>query len=114
MPKKNKEVSGTTPEENAATPQQPASEKRRPIESIRIGDVSASIWSRLHQVRGELKTFYSLTLERSFRDRTGSYQYTKSFDPDSLGSLVAVIQKADEYFQRLRQTIDEQDVQQPA
>ena len=111
MVKKNKDVSGTMPEDNAANPQQiaPQDAKRRPIESIRIGDVSASIWARQHQVRGELKTFYSLTLERSYRDRTGAFQFTKSFDPDSLGSLVAVIQKADEYFHRLEQTLAEQD-----
>lgn len=103
--RKNRDVSGTRPEEPAATnaATAPQDAQRKPIQTVRIGDVSASIWSRDHQVRGELRTFYSVTLERSFRDRDGAYRYTKSFDPDSLGSLVAVIQKADEYLQRLRE-----------
>jgi hypothetical protein len=71
---------------------------------VRVGDISASIWSRDHLVRGESRTFYSLTLERSFRDRDGAYRYTRSFDPDSLGSLVTAIQKADEFLRTLEES----------
>ena len=96
------------PESAATSSQQNASHdaKRGPIESVRIGDVSASIWKREHQIRGEQRAFYSVTLERSFRDRDGAYRYTKSFDRDSLGTLLAVIQKADEYLQTLQQEPD--------
>jgi len=86
----------------ATSSQQTVSEtKRGPVETVRIGDVSASIWKREVQIRGEARVFYSVTLERSFRDRDGTYRYSKSFDPDSLGTLLGVIQKADEYLQGL-------------
>src|SRR5439155_1214018 len=48
---KNTDVSGTRPEE-AASPAAPAAEKRRPLTTLRQGDVSASVWSRDYQVRG--------------------------------------------------------------
>lgn len=53
-------------------------------------------------VRGQMMTFYSITCERSYRDNTGQYRYTKTFDADSLGNLVAVIQKASEYIHSLQ------------
>jgi hypothetical protein len=46
-------------------------------------------------------TFYSVSLERSYRDAAGQYRYTRNFDGECLGRLVAVIQKAAEYIQRL-------------
>ena len=33
--------------------------------------------------------FYSITFERSYRDNTGQYRYTRSFNPDDLGALMA-------------------------
>ena len=53
---------------------------RRPIQSIRIGDVSASVWSREFAVQGQMRTFRSVTFERSYKDRDGSWKYTKTFD----------------------------------
>lgn len=71
--------------------------KRRPIHSIREADVSLSVWSREVTVRGEERTFYSVTVERSYRDSMGQYRYTRSFDPQSLPPLVSLIQRASEY-----------------
>lgn len=106
--KKNKDVAGADSPAGNPAAQDAASAstdaKRKPIQTVRIGDVSASIWARDHQVRGAMRTFYSVTLERSFRDRDGAYRYTKSFDPDSLGTLVGVIQKADEYLRQLQES----------
>jgi hypothetical protein len=93
---KNKDVSGTRPEERAA-PAAPAAEKRRPLTTLRQGDVSASVWAREHQVRGEMTRFYSVTFERSYKDSTGKYCYTRSFNPDDLGALMALCQQASEY-----------------
>jgi hypothetical protein len=95
---KNKEVAAPT----AAGPAVPEAQ-RRPLQTVRVGDCSASIWSRDHLVRGERRTFYSVTLERSYRDRNGAYRYTKSFDPDSLGALVSALQRADEYLHGLQE-----------
>lgn len=107
MVKKHKDVSGTMPEntpamENAATTAAPAA-KRQPIKTIRIDDCSASIWARVALIRGESMTFYSVSFERSYKDRDGSYKYTKSFDADSLGNVVNLCQQASEWIQSLQQ-----------
>jgi hypothetical protein len=72
-------------------------DKRRPITIIRQGDVSASVWSRDHLVRGEMTRFYSVTFERSYKDSTGKYCYTRSFNPDDLGTLMGLCQRVMEY-----------------
>ncbi len=85
-----------------ANPESEAAEKRRPLHSIREGEINISVWSRQHMVRGEPRTFYSVTIERSYRDQFGQTRYTKSFDPESLGLLVAAIQRTSEYLQTLQ------------
>ena len=95
MDKKVNKDAGKTPE----VPSQDA--KRRPIETVRIGDVSGSVWAREATVQGQPKTLYSASWERSYRTRDGGYGYTKSFDPESFGALIAVIEKTDEYIKRL-------------
>ncbi len=103
--KKLRNESGTKPEDNAAKDAAPASQdaKRKPVAVIRVDDCSASIWSRQHPVQGKLKTFYSVTLERSYKDRDGAWKYTKSFDYDSLGKLVSLSQQAQETISKLMQ-----------
>lgn len=70
--------------------------KRRPVTTIRVEDCSASIWSRQHQYQGKQRVFYSVTLERSYKDRDGAWRYMRSFDPDSLGKIVSLCQQASE------------------
>lgn len=94
---KNKDVSGTAPEETASE-----DTKRRPLKSYRQGDVSASVWARDHQVRGAVRRFYSVTFERSYRDATGQYRYTRSFSPDDLGALMMVAQQTGDYITSLQ------------
>jgi len=77
--------------------------KRRPLATIRVEDCSASIWAREHVVQGSTKIFYSVTLERSYKDRDGAWKYTRSFDPDSLGKLVSLCQQASERIDTLTQ-----------
>ncbi len=91
---KNKDVS-------SATEAAPAPAKRLPIKTIRDGDVSASVWSREHQTKDGTITFYSVSFERSYKDRDGAYRYTKSFDPDCLAQLCTVAQEASEYLHNL-------------
>ena len=101
--KKNKDVSATKAEETpvattAATAPQEA--KRRPEQTFRVDDVSASVWVREHLVRGQPTKFWSVTLERSYKDAAGQWRYTKTFDSESLGRVVALCQQASEYISR--------------
>ena len=102
MSKKNKDVAGAErpaeqPAEAGASPEA----KRRPIQTFRVEDVSASVWSREFVVQGQPRTFYSVTFERSYKDAQGTYRYTKSFDLESLGKVVTVAQQAAEFIHGL-------------
>ncbi|MBI1313263.1 hypothetical protein GC176_18380 [bacterium] len=97
--RKNKDVAETkSAEQPVATEATTVSqdEKRKPAVTIRVEDVSCSIWAREHLVQGKPKVFWSATLERSYKDRDGRWRYTKSFDPESLGKVVAACQQASE------------------
>jgi hypothetical protein len=96
--KQTKEVPGTKPDQPA-----PPLPKRGPVEIIREGDCSASIWARDYVVQGQPKRFYSVTLERSYKDRDGAWKYTKSLDPESLGKVVSLCQQASERIRDLQQ-----------
>jgi hypothetical protein len=94
--KKNKDVSAT----RAEVPSAAQEAKRRPEHTIRLDDVSASIWVREHLVRGQATKFWSVTLERSYKDAAGQWRYTKTFDAESLGRIVTLCQQASEYIGR--------------
>lgn len=98
-PRKNKDVAaGKAAEQPVAQEATTASpdEKHKPAVTIRVEDVSCSIWTSEHLVQGAPRTFYSATIERSYKDRDGRWRYTKSFDPESLGKVVAACQQASE------------------
>jgi hypothetical protein len=101
---KSKTESGKEPVEHAAAPAAPASqdERRRPLTTLREGDVSASVWSKTVQYKGKPLTLYSVSVERSYKDAGGSWRYTRSFDADDLGKLVTVAHRAAEYINGLR------------
>jgi hypothetical protein len=82
-----------------ATAEQNASPdaKRRPVHTIRVEDVSCSIWERTVTIQGMPRQFWSCTFERSYKDRNGAWRYTKTFDWDSLGKLVSAAQQASQW-----------------
>jgi hypothetical protein len=71
--------------------------KRRPVHTLRLDDCSASVWAREVTTQGAPRTFYSVTLERSYKDRDGTWKYVKSFDAESLGKVMSLCQQAGEY-----------------
>ena len=92
--KKQKDLAGT--DQPAETP---AAAKQGPVKTVRVEDVSASIFAR--EYKG--KTYYSVSFTRSFKDPSGAYRYVKSFDTDDIGKVVAVAQQAAEYLHGLTQ-----------
>ena len=97
--RKNKDVAVTkTAEQPVATDAANASQDagRKPVATIRGNDCSASIWAREYLDQGVPKVFYSISFERSYKDRDGRWRYTRSFDRDSLGSIVSLCQQASE------------------
>ena len=95
---KHTEVAGTTPANNTPALQEA---KRRPLKTLTIGDISASVWHRDHEIKGQPTRFYSVSFERGYRDSAGKRCYSRSFNPDDLGALMALCQQADEYIDSL-------------
>jgi hypothetical protein len=88
----------TSTKKRKAAPQAPASvEKKGPVKTVRVDDVSASIWSRIVEMKGQPTLFYSVTFERSYRDSTGGWKYTRFFDVNDLGKIAACAQEAGAY-----------------
>jgi hypothetical protein len=83
--------------ENAADGQTAA---KGPVKIFKLDDVSASVFARLVPVRGEERTFYSVSFSRSYRDSGGSRKYVKTFNLEDLGKVVAVSQQSDEYIRQ--------------
>ena len=77
--------------------------KRQPVATVRADDCSASIWAREAVVQGKPRIFYSVTLERSYKDRDGAWKYTRSFDADSLGKITDLCRQASETIKELEQ-----------
>ena len=75
----------------------PQDAKRRPIHSLHQGDVSASVWARDHEVRGEMTRYYSVTFERSYKDSAGKYGYSRSFNANDLAALKYLCDQVAEY-----------------
>jgi hypothetical protein len=82
-------------------PVPPNTSGAKALKVFRIDDVSASVFARERQVRGENRTFYSVTFSRSYKDPLGQWRYTKWFDLEDLGRVVTVAQQASEYIHGL-------------
>ena len=68
-------------------------EKRTPVRTLREGDCSLSIWRRVYMAKGKETVFYSWTPERSYRDKSGKWNYTKSFSPEDGARIVTLLQQ---------------------
>jgi len=62
-----------------------------PVARIRLGLLTASIWERV-QLNG---TFYSVTIDRRYRDSKGEWHTTHSFDKADLLTLAKLVDLAD-------------------
>jgi hypothetical protein len=92
--KKKKPSAGA---ENAAARQPVA---KGPVKTFVLDDVSASVFARQFPIRGEERTFYSVSFSRSYRDSLGKRKYVKTFNLEDLGKVVSMAQQADEFIRQ--------------
>lgn len=71
----------------------------KPIDKIRIGKVTASIWNN----PSEKGDFYSVTFERSYKDEGDAWKSSQSFRRDDLLELAKAADKAHDRILELRQ-----------
>ena len=91
MAKKQKELSDTKSEGPAA--QDAAPVKRKPVQTIRVDDCSASIWEREFTVKGKPTKFISISFERSYKDGE-DWKNTDSYGREDLLVLAYIAKEA--------------------
>jgi len=74
----------------------------KPIHTIRIGGIKASIWENRAQ-SGNL--FYTTTIVRCFKDETDQWRESNSYLPDDLPKLELAARKA---FEHIHSIVPEQ------
>lgn len=67
----------------------------KPVHTIRLGNVSASVWQRT----GKRGTFHEVTVQRSYKGKDGKPAYTGSFNARDLDTLKAALDLASAYLQ---------------
>lgn len=64
-----------------------------PVKRFRVGYVTASVWKN----SGTNSDFYSVTVERSYKDDGGTIQNTGSFNTGDLLNAAKVLGRAEEW-----------------
>jgi hypothetical protein len=64
--------------------------KKGPIFKKKFKGIEVALWKREH----EGKTYYSVSNNRSFRDKDGDWQNSNSFDLESVDLLIDYLQQA--------------------
>lgn len=68
--------------------------ENKPIHTIRVGGIKASIWENLSQGGNK---FYTTTIVRTFKDEADQWRESNSYLPDDLPKLELASKKAFEY-----------------
>jgi hypothetical protein len=68
-----------------------------PENKFRAGAITATIWKNSLNKDGTEASFNSITLERSYKDKSGNWQTTSSFRINDLPRLTLLLNKAYEY-----------------
>lgn len=69
-------------------------ENQKPVKKIRVGTLSATIWEN---TSSEGKKFPNIHLERSYKDKEGKWQQTKSLRQSDLPAASLVLNEAFRY-----------------
>lgn len=65
-----------------------------PERKIRAGALSASIWRNQGTKDGQVSTYYTVSIERSFKGRDGEWKHTDSLRQDDLPKAALLLQEA--------------------
>lgn len=72
-------------------------EKNIPEMKFRAGAVSATVWQNTGQKDGELTKFNTISIERSYKDKSDKWQSTSTLRINDLPRAALVLTKAYEY-----------------
>ena len=76
--------------------------KNRPVMKWRVGAISVGVFENSGQDwNGEAVTFYSVQIQRSFKDRRGEWQNTNNLNVSDIPRAILLLLKVHEYVQFL-------------
>lgn len=81
-------------------PSQQATERRRPAHEVRLGRIKATVWANHHPEQG---TWYSVSIQRRFKDGQGQWQSATSYGRDDLPLVAKVAEIAHTWIFQLHQ-----------
>ena len=69
----------------------------KPEATFRAGVLSATVWKNERQKDGKSFVTYSVSLDRRYQDRTGTWQSTRNFQANDLPRVALLVGKAYEH-----------------
>lgn len=66
---------------------------KAPVRKFRLGGVTASVWKN----EGAERAFYTVTIQRAYKDTDGNWKNTDSFNSDDLLNASYVLRKAGDW-----------------
>ena len=69
----------------------------QPIQKYRAGGIQAAIWNNEVEVNGEKIDVKSITLQRTYKDKSGEWKTTTSLKATDLPKALVVLGKAYEF-----------------
>lgn len=66
----------------------------KPIKKISAGNIQASIWKNQTQINGAVKDFFSVSLERSYKDKQGNWKNTSSLNEADIPKAQLLLSEA--------------------
>lgn len=81
--------------------------KNQPEKKFRIGNMTATIWKNTNQKDGKEIAFYTVSLQRSYKDKDNNWKNTDSMRNNDIPKAVLALNKAYEYLFTAKETGDE-------
>lgn len=73
-------------------------DKPHPTHKARLGPLQLAIWENDYQTEeGELRTFHTITLERSYKDKNDEWHKTSQLRESDLGEAIALLQHSQQF-----------------
>lgn len=79
------------------TEKQTVAKAQPPVKKFRAGNVTASVWKKDVVKDKKTFTFYTTTIERSYKDKDEEWKTTSSFEKDDLQKVMLVSRLAQEF-----------------
>ena len=72
-------------------------QKNLPEKKFRAGAISATVWKNINEKDGTAYEFFSVSLERGYKDKAGQWQSTASLRAADIPKAALVLQEAYKY-----------------